>query len=107
MTFKRILSGLAATAALGVGLGAAGSAQATPLVWSVGLSQPGVAVTIGNAPVVPVAYFPVYTPVPVHAPVQVVYPHPHVAGGHGQHRGWHHGHHRGHGHGHPGRGHDH
>jgi hypothetical protein len=80
-TMQRILAtGLLAAGALGV----AGAAQARDVYWSLGVGAPGVAVGVGNAPVVYpqpvyVAPQPVYVrPRPVYAPPPVYYGSPRV-----------------------------
>lgn len=69
---------IAAAAALGLAaLGAAGVAQAGDVFWSVGVSSPGIAVGVANAP--PVYYQPApvyYQPAPVYVQPAPVYVQP-------------------------------
>lgn len=102
------------------GLGAAGSAQARDVVWSVGIGAPGAQVIVGNAPVyvsppvvvhAPPRYYrapqPVYYGAPVvvaprgyYQPRPIYYAPPHHFHGHRHGRGYdrHDRRHRGHGH---------
>ena len=121
MTFLTTCRWWLASASVAVaGLGAAGTAQARDVVWSVGIGAPGAQVIVGNAPVyvappmvvhAPRYYrapAPVYHSAPVYVGPPVVYaprpiyyePAPHFRGhrhgrGHGHGRG-HDRHHRGH-----------
>jgi hypothetical protein len=78
-------------------------AQASQVVWSVGVGTPGAVVHVGSHPVPQVIYQPVYQPVHRPVPVQVLvappplWYGPHVDSGRGHHH--HHHHHHGH-HGH-------
>ena len=84
-------------------------AQASQVVWSVGVGTPGAVVHIGSHPVPQVIYQPVYHPVPQviyrpvyqPVPVQVVAVPPRwygpvAGGGHGHHHHHHHRHHHHH-----------
>lgn len=78
MKINRSVYSTAAAAALAVAaLGATGAAQAGDVFWSLGLSSPGVAVGVANAPPVYVAPQPVYVqPQPVYVQPRPVYVQP-------------------------------
>ena len=106
--FTKTAQSLLAGLALMAGLGLASSAHAGDVFWSIGMSQPGIHIGVGNLPAPVVVHGPVVVhPRPVYVPPHVVYmpPRPVFYGHPGHYQG--HGHDRHHHHhGHQGRGHD-
>ena len=100
-TSRSLLAGLALAASLGL---ASGSAHAGDVFWSIGMSQPGIHIGVGNLPAPVIIGAPVVVhPRPVYVPPRVIYAPPRpVYQGHGH---WNHPHHHGH-RGYHGRGHD-